>query len=78
MNDEMEKFIRNDFINVLMERDGKDIQQANEIFYNIIDSLQTGEYEFDYLPDILETDFGLEHDYVMDFVHFYSISLDNL
>jgi hypothetical protein len=57
-----------DFETVLVERDGVTPETAHSEKQHIISMLITGELDYEDLEDYLRDEYGLEPDYVMEFV----------
>ena len=57
-------------VKVLMERDGMSREEAEEMVRNARDEIYAmlEEAEYDEIEDILACDFGLEMDYIFDFI----------
>lgn len=57
-------------VKVLMERDGMTREEAEEMVRNAKDEIYNmlEEAEYDEIEDMLACDFGLEMDYIFDFI----------
>ena len=57
-------------VKVLMERDGMTREEAEEMVKNAKDEIYNmlEEAEYDEIEDMLACDFGLEMDYIFDFI----------
>lgn len=57
-------------VKVLMERDGMSRKEAEEMVRNARDEIYAmlEEAEYDEIEDMLACDFGLEMDYIFDFI----------
>ena len=57
-------------VKVLMERDGMTREEAEEMVRNARDEIYAmlEEAEYDEIEDMLACDFGLEMDYIFDFI----------
>lgn len=57
-------------VKVLMERDGMSREEAEEMVRNARDEIYAmlEEAEYDEIEDMLACDFGLEMDYIFDFI----------
>jgi hypothetical protein len=57
-------------VKVLMERDGMTREEAEEMVRNAKDEIYNmlEEAEYDEIEDMLAYDFGLEMDYIFDFI----------
>lgn len=57
-----------DFEKVLVDCYGASIEQAKQERERIIDDLYSGELEYDSLENLLMDEYGLEPDYIFDFI----------
>ncbi len=57
-----------EFVRVLIERDGLSESEAVDIKAGLIDDLLSGELEYSSLEEVLMDDYGLEPDYIFEFL----------